>query len=205
MKLTDEENSAESGIDVVASPPGKRLQSVLLLSGGEKALTALALLVGIFQYTPSPFCILDEVDAPLGRGQHRPLHRPGERDEHQDAVRAHHAQQEDDEHRACALRRNHAGAWRVEASLGPVRSSVGIGVAGRFSANQTLVRPLLGSGQESPRISMTVRFRGCRLRPNPPQPRYPLSSSAFPQPPERNSVAPPRFPNALDGQRFPNQ
>jgi chromosome segregation protein len=65
MKLTDEENSAESGIDVVASPPGKRLQNVLLLSGGEKALTALALLVGIFQYSPSPFCILDEVDAPL--------------------------------------------------------------------------------------------------------------------------------------------
>jgi len=65
MKLTDEENSTESGIDVVASPPGKRLQSVLLLSGGEKALTALALLVGIFQFTPSPFCILDEVDAPL--------------------------------------------------------------------------------------------------------------------------------------------
>jgi len=65
MKLTDEENAMESGIDVVASPPGKRLQSVLLLSGGEKALTALALLVGIFQYTPSPFCILDEVDAPL--------------------------------------------------------------------------------------------------------------------------------------------
>ncbi len=65
MRLTDLENSAESGIDVVASPPGKKLQNVLLLSGGEKALTALALLVGIFQYTPSPFCILDEVDAPL--------------------------------------------------------------------------------------------------------------------------------------------
>ena len=65
MRLTDEENSAESGIDVVASPPGKRLQNVLLLSGGEKAMTALALLVGIFQYQPSPFCILDEVDAPL--------------------------------------------------------------------------------------------------------------------------------------------
>ncbi|MGO9642401.1 MAG: chromosome segregation protein SMC [Candidatus Acidiferrales bacterium] len=65
MRLTDSENSAESGIDVVASPPGKKLQNVLLLSGGEKALTALALLVGIFQYTPSPFCILDEVDAPL--------------------------------------------------------------------------------------------------------------------------------------------
>lgn len=65
MKLTDEENAMESGIDVVASPPGKKLQNVLLLSGGEKALTAFALLVAIFQYTPSPFCILDEVDAPL--------------------------------------------------------------------------------------------------------------------------------------------
>jgi chromosome segregation protein len=65
MRLTDEVNTAESGIDVVASPPGKKLQNVLLLSGGEKALTALSLLVGIFQYQPSPFCILDEVDAPL--------------------------------------------------------------------------------------------------------------------------------------------
>jgi len=65
MKLTDAENSAESGIDIVASPPGKKLQNILLLSGGEKALTALSLLVGIFQYQPAPFCILDEVDAPL--------------------------------------------------------------------------------------------------------------------------------------------
>lgn len=65
MKLTDAENSAESGIDIIASPPGKKLQNVLLLSGGEKALTALSLLVGIFQFQPAPFCILDEVDAPL--------------------------------------------------------------------------------------------------------------------------------------------
>jgi chromosome segregation protein len=65
MRLTDEENSIDSGIDIVSQPPGKKLQNVLLLSGGEKALTALSLLVGIFQYQPSPFCVLDEVDAPL--------------------------------------------------------------------------------------------------------------------------------------------
>jgi chromosome segregation protein len=65
LRLTDAENQAESGLDIVASPPGKKLQNVLLLSGGEKALTALSLLVGIFQFQPSPFCVLDEVDAPL--------------------------------------------------------------------------------------------------------------------------------------------
>jgi chromosome segregation protein len=64
MRLSDEAD-ADSGIDIVAQPPGKRLQNVLLLSGGEKALAALALLISMFRYTPSPFCILDEVDAPL--------------------------------------------------------------------------------------------------------------------------------------------
>ncbi len=65
MRLTDQENLAESGIDIVCSPPGKRLQNVLLLSGGEKALAAVALLMAIFRYQPSPFCVMDEVDAPL--------------------------------------------------------------------------------------------------------------------------------------------
>jgi chromosome segregation protein len=65
LRLTDAENQAESGLDIVASPPGKKLQNVLLLSGGEKSLTAVSLLVAVFQYQPSPFCVLDEVDAAL--------------------------------------------------------------------------------------------------------------------------------------------
>jgi len=65
MSLIQADDELESGIDIIAQPPGKRLQNVLLLSGGEKAMAALALVLGIFHYRPSPFCLLDEVDAPL--------------------------------------------------------------------------------------------------------------------------------------------
>ncbi|HVJ64853.1 MAG TPA: AAA family ATPase [Bdellovibrionota bacterium] len=65
LKLTDPDNLLETGVEIVAQPPGKKLQSVTLLSGGEKALTAVSLIFGIFSIKPSPFCVLDEVDAPL--------------------------------------------------------------------------------------------------------------------------------------------
>ena len=65
LRLTNPEDMLETGIDILAQPPGKKISSIELMSGGEKALTAVSLIFSIFQIKPSPFCILDEVDAPL--------------------------------------------------------------------------------------------------------------------------------------------
>lgn len=65
LQLTDPDDALNTGVDIVASPPGKKLRAIELMSGGEKALTAVSLLFAIFMQRPSPFCLLDEVDAPL--------------------------------------------------------------------------------------------------------------------------------------------
>jgi chromosome segregation protein len=65
LELVESDDPLEAGLEMLVSPPGKRLQSITLLSGGEQALTALALIFAVFLTSPSPICVLDEVDAPL--------------------------------------------------------------------------------------------------------------------------------------------
>ena len=116
--MTDD--ALESGIDIIAQPPGKRLQNVLLLSGGEKAMAALALVLGIFHYRPSPFCLLDEVDAPLdeaniGRFTGKVVSHVREH-----AIHRHHPQQTHDGNGARALWRDDGGSRRVETGFSQI-------------------------------------------------------------------------------------
>ena len=110
MRLTDEENLSESGIDIVASPPGKKLQSVLLLSGGEKALTAMALLLAILPIHAQSLLHPGRGRRAARRAEHRAAHQSAARPCRADAVHRHHPQQADHGSRAVALWSDDAGA-----------------------------------------------------------------------------------------------
>ena len=75
LLLVDDLDPLESGIEIIARPPGKQLQSISLLSGGERTMTAVSLLFAIYMVKPSPFCVLDEMDAPLGRVEHSTVYK----------------------------------------------------------------------------------------------------------------------------------
>ncbi len=135
MRLTDETNIAESGIDIVASPPGKRLQNVLLLSGGEKSLTAMALLMAIFQYTPEPVLHSRRSGRAAGRTEHRAADAADQRHVDADAVHRDHARQAHHGSGAVALWRHHAGAGRFEAGVGALRGRGTRSQAGAAASN----------------------------------------------------------------------
>ena len=103
----------DAGVQVMAQPPGKKNSTIHLLSGGEKALTAIALVFAIFQLNPAPFCLLDEVDAPLDDANTERYCKLVQRDGAEHAVPLHQPQQDRDGDGRAADRRDDAGAGRV--------------------------------------------------------------------------------------------
>ena len=119
LTLIDSDDPLEAGLEIIARPPGKKPQSMTLLSGGEQALTAMALIFAVFLTNPSPICVLDEVDAPLDDAQRRALLRPPRRDgaPDRDALPRHHPQPDHHGAHEPPVRRHHGRARRVAARL----------------------------------------------------------------------------------------
>jgi len=136
LQLTNPEDMLETGIEILAQPPGKKLGSIELMSGGEKALTAVSLIFSIFQYRPSPFCL-------LLRG--RPRHDEAL------AVHRHHAQQEDHADGRRSLRRDHGDARHLEDGLG--RAPLGAAAAPRGARD---CRRLIDRAAETFRVALPL-------------------------------------------------
>ena len=120
LALTEADDPLEAGLEIMASPPGKRLQVMSLLSGGEQALTALALLFAVFLTNPAPICVLDEVDAPLDDANVDRfctlVEELAARD--RDPLPGHHPPPHDHGADGPAVRRHHGRARRLAAGLG---------------------------------------------------------------------------------------
>ena len=122
LMLTRKIDMLDAGIEIIARPPGKQPATISQLSGGEKTMTCIALLMSIFKSKPSPFCILDEVDAALDEANNQRFNLIVQEFLEQQPVHRHHPQQADDADRGCSVRRDHAGAGRQQARVGEVRA-----------------------------------------------------------------------------------
>ena len=123
LHLIESDDPLEAGLEIIAKPPGKKPQTLSLLSGGEQALTALALIFAVFLTNPSPICVLDEVDAPLDDHNVERfcnlLHEMTAVD--RDPLHHHHAQPDHDGADEPAVRRHHGRARRLATGLGRPR------------------------------------------------------------------------------------
>ena len=120
LHLIESDDPLEAGLEIIAKPPGKKPQTLSLLSGGEQALTALALIFAVFLTNPSPICVLDEVDAPLDDHNVERFCNLLARDDvvHRDALHHHHAQSDHHGADEPAVRRHHGRARRLATGIG---------------------------------------------------------------------------------------
>ena len=125
LMLTDPDDPAMTGIDIVAQPPGRRMQSLALLSGGERALTATALLFAILAVNPTPFCVLDEVDAALDEANVGRFTPDAAHPVRAHPVRGHHPQPGDHGGGQRALRRLHGRGRDVAGHLAQAGGGAG--------------------------------------------------------------------------------